>query len=70
MKRSDTLALRHTPSFKSMTGVCGLTIEHSVFSVMAGLVAEMLFSLFCFVMGLKCVNMKRSVLANRFSANN
>jgi len=35
-----------TPTFISITRVCALTIMHSVFSVMAGLIVEMLFMLF------------------------
>ena len=34
-----------TPTFILITGVCALTIVHSIFSVMAGLVVEMLFML-------------------------
>ena len=34
------------PIFISRTGACTLTIVHSVFSVMAGLIVEMLFVLF------------------------
>ena len=41
---SDTplLSLMHT-HFKLMTGVCTLSIEHSVFFLVAGLIIEMLF---------------------------
>ena len=35
------------PTFISITGACALTIVHSVFSVMAGLIVEVLFMLFC-----------------------
>ena len=35
-----------TPTFVSITGVCALTIVHSVFFVMAGLIVEMIFMLF------------------------
>ena len=35
-----------TPTFISITGVCTLMIVHSVFSVMAALIVEMLFMLF------------------------
>jgi len=34
------------PLFLSITGVCTLMIVHSVFSLMAGLIVEMLFMLF------------------------
>ena len=35
---------------KSITGVCALTTEHSVFSIMAELIVEMLFSCSLFIM--------------------
>jgi len=44
-KRS-TAWLSDTPTFKSINGVRALTIEHSVFSVMVGLILEILFRLF------------------------
>ena len=34
-----------TPTFISVTGACTLTIVHSIFSVVAGLIVEMLFML-------------------------
>ena len=34
------------PLFISVTGACALTIMHSIFSIMAGLIVEMLFMLF------------------------
>ena len=56
MKRNDTPSLAHssndtlckgnTPTFISITGACALTIVHSVFSVMAGLIVGMLLMLF------------------------
>ena len=42
VKRSINLA-KATPS---ITGVCTLTILHSIFSVMAGLIIKILFMLF------------------------
>ena len=36
----------NTPTFISITGACALMIVHCVFSVMAGLIVEMLFILF------------------------
>ena len=44
MKRSDTPWPSNTSTFKSMIHI--LTIEHSVFSVMVGLLIEMLLMLF------------------------
>ena len=35
----------NTPTFISITGACALTIVHSVFSVWADLIEEMLFML-------------------------
>ena len=35
-----------TSTFKLITGTCALTMEHSVFSIMPGLLKEMLFMLF------------------------
>jgi len=46
VKRS--IMIHHdTPTFISITGVCTLTIEHSVFSIMAGLFVEMLHVALC-----------------------
>ena len=53
MKHSDTQWLSHTPTFKWMNGKCTLTIKHSVFSVMSGLIVEILFMLFFVHNGLK-----------------
>jgi len=36
-----------TPTFISITGACALTMVHFVFSVMAGLIVEMVFMLLC-----------------------
>jgi len=44
-KHSDTPWL---PTFKLINEACTLTIEHSMFSVMAGLIVEILFRLFSF----------------------
>ena len=54
-KQSVMIHLVHgdTPTFISITGTCALTIVHSVFSVMAGLIVEMLFMLFSLRNGLK-----------------
>jgi len=46
MKHNDTPCSGDTPTFISITGASALMIVHSVFSVMAGLVEEMLFMLF------------------------
>ena len=46
MKHNDIPCEGDTPTFISITGVCTLTIVHSVFSVMAGVVVVMLFMLF------------------------
>jgi len=46
MKRNDTQCQGDMPTFISITGACALTIMHSVFSIMAGLVVEILFMLF------------------------
>jgi len=45
MKCNDTPCQGNTPTFMSITGGRALTIVHSVFSVMAGLVVEMFFML-------------------------
>ena len=45
-KHSDTPWLSDTPAFESITKVCALTIEHSIFSVMAGLIVDILLRLF------------------------
>ena len=45
-KHDDAPAPSNAPTFKSMTGMHASTIEHSVFSVMAGLIVGMLFVLF------------------------
>ena len=42
MKHRDTLCYSDTPTFISITGACDSTIAHSVFSLMAGLIVEML----------------------------
>jgi len=44
--RKDTLCKGDTSTFISIIGECALTITHSVFSVMAGLIVEMLFMQF------------------------
>jgi len=46
MKLNDTPCSGETPTFISITGACTLAIVHSVFSVMPGLIVEMLFMLF------------------------
>ena len=46
MKHNNTLCYGNKSTFISITGACTLTIVHSVFSVKAGLVVEMLFILF------------------------
>jgi len=46
---NDTLCKGDTPTFISITGVHALTIVHSVFSIMAGLVVEILFMLLYFI---------------------
>ena len=38
--------VHHDPTFKLINGVHALKIEHSVFSVMTGLIVEILFMLF------------------------
>ena len=43
---SDTPWSSNTPTFKSRTGTCTLTIKHSVFSTILGLIVEMFFMLF------------------------
>ena len=57
---------RHT-YFLSITGVCTLMIEHCIFSIMAGLMLFMLFSVHNIVQWAESKSI-RSVLANRFSA--
>ena len=46
MNCSDTLRSSDTPTFKSINEECTLTIKHSTFSVMVGLIVEILFMLF------------------------
>ena len=46
VKRSVMIHHGLTPTFISITGEHAFTIVHSVFSVMAGLIVEMLFMLF------------------------
>jgi len=50
LKVKQSIMIHHvygdTPIFISITGACALIIVHSVFSVMAGLIVEMLFVLF------------------------
>ena len=46
MKHYNTPWSSDTPIIKSITGACTSTIEHSVFSIMARLIVEMLFILF------------------------
>jgi len=46
MNCSDIPRLSDTPTFKSINEVCALTIGHSTFSVMVGLIVEILFMLF------------------------
>ena len=45
-KRSNTPWPSDTPTFKSINEACTLTIEHTVFSMMAGLIVELVFMLF------------------------
>lgn len=53
MKHSDAPCYSSTPTFISITVAHVLTIKHSVFSVMAGLIVEILFMLFSVHNGLK-----------------
>ena len=46
MKRNDTPCQGDTPTFISITGAHASMIVHSFFSVIAGLIVEMLFMLF------------------------
>ena len=48
MKRSDTSSLSNTPTFESINEVRTLTIKYFIFSVMAELIVEILFMLFCY----------------------
>ena len=48
-KHSDTPWSSDTPNFKLINEVHTLTIKHSVFSVMAGLIVEILFMLFSII---------------------
>ena len=46
LKRSNTPWPSDTPTFKSINEACTLTIKHTVFSMMAGLIVEIVFVLF------------------------
>ena len=69
-KRSTMLG--DTPTFISITEARALMIVPSVFSVMAGLIVEMLFMLFSVYNTAQWTEseLMQSVLANRFSTNN
>ena len=42
-KRKRSAMIHHVKAIHPLTGVCVLTIVHSIFSLMAGLIVEMLF---------------------------
>jgi len=72
IKHSHTPWVSSTPSFKMMNEVWALTIEHSVFSVMAALIVEILFMLFSVYSPVLWTVENEwiwSVQANRFSTN-
>ena len=46
MKCSNAPCLSDMPTFKLVNEVSALTIEHSIFSIMAGLIVEIIFMLF------------------------
>ena len=60
MKDIETPCLSDTPTFISMTGAHALTIEHSVFSVMAGLIEKMLCFSCCYLYIMLCNGLKMS----------